>query len=498
MHHVQQNRVEIRKALFKETGTYNDMTLRPYETTFTPHNVDLFMEATNGGQMVAPSTLSGVASEFLRPSADRALEQGVQIDNGWSVARLRFLLEILYYDLNGRPSMRKIIQGYTSHVGVNPSTNSVDPNMVLYFNNVLTLRETTIETPHGTSLRTAVSEANHLVRGDYDMSLGGTSNLTWLMRPEDVFTTMGASILGESDVADLRVSFANSPVRKSKRTNGNASHYVSDIIGGYRSSQDFAGQDALAYDNVMAKAAGEVKESSVVGDKFFHDLQQKSTTFMQGGSVTYGEMRNMFPEFDHVAVIMLQSQLSQNSQPYELHQAGQTERWNNSTNETIWATTLSQSIPSVMMDLMLTRVAFIATNQTLDGQFFVNVGDVGTFAEKLDMTPYVNQFITRLKTEILRGLSMNNQMDFNLTAMVDITGETRISIAIAGGPSIDYATPSFCDALFSPVLTNNQQHIKTLAFDFERLSDNVGVNTVHNHGHSFESAPQGGYHDSII
>lgn len=31
-----QARVEVVKAIFKETGTYNDMTIRPFQTNFTP------------------------------------------------------------------------------------------------------------------------------------------------------------------------------------------------------------------------------------------------------------------------------------------------------------------------------------------------------------------------------------------------------------------------------------------------------------------------------
>lgn len=494
-----QQRVEITKALFKETGTYNDMAIRPYETQFNPQNVNLFQEATQGGMSIAPSTLSGIANQFLRPAAQGQAMVG--IENGWQTARLRFLIEVVYYNFDGSPSVRKIVQGYTSHIGVG-NNGSLDPQMILYFNNVITLRETLIETEHGRSLRTSVGEASHLLRGDYQansMFGGGNPNITWMMRPQDVFTTMGRSTLSGmwgNDVMDLRTTFGDSPIKKSSRKNTSAPHYVAGVLKGYRDTTEFS-DNAADLSDMMSQAAGTVKDEDMGGDKFFHQLTTQTATFSEGGTVSLGELNSVFPDFDAKAVVIMSSQVNRSTQPYELHQAGQTESWTSSNNETVWATILAQSLPSIMMDLMITQVAFVATNQTLDGQFYVNIGDVGSFSN-IDMTMYVEQFTSRLKTEILRGLSSNNLADFNLTMMVDIMGETCITLSIAGGPPTEYVAPSFCDALFAPLLTNNQQHIETVAHDMQELSSNI--NTVHRHGsaNEFQSFPQGGMNESII
>tara|TARA_B100000929_G_scaffold267488_2_gene235741 strand:- start:1910 stop:3424 length:1515 start_codon:yes stop_codon:yes gene_type:complete len=496
-----QQKVEIVKALFKESGTYNDMTVRPFHTDFQSQNVDLlniFNEATHGGSSISAGNLSGIANEFLRPTA---VGQGtVNIDNGWAAPRLRFLIEVAYYDFDGSLTMRKIVQGYTNHIGIGHN-GAVDPNMVLYFNNVITLRNSYIATEHGQSLRTAVGEASHLLRGDYkvDQAFGVSQpNMTWLMRPQDVFNSMGRSALaGNEDVLDLRLAFSDSPVKKSSRKNSSAPHYVSGVLKGFRDVHTF-GADSEDLPDVMAEAAGTVKDQDLGKDRFFHDLTTQTTSFPEGGSVTYGEMQGVFPEFDHRAVVVLNSQVSRQQQPYEHHQVGQTEHWKGSNNETIWSTILAQSVPSVMMDLMITRIAFMATNQTLDGQVDVRIGDVGTFAEGVDMTPYIDYFVTRLKSEVIAGISQNNHIDFYLTMMADIMGETRITISIAGGPNIDFAAPSFCDALFAPVLTTSQQHIDTVAHDIQSLASGIGTQHLHSTGNNFNPAPQGGNHESII
>ena len=474
-------RVEVSKALFVETGTYNDMTMRPYETNFDQNLVNQFGELTLGGTSVSPAALSGIANQFLIPSAQA--QTNVTIAEGWDTPRLRFILELTYYDGSGRASMRKILQGYTNHVGVAPS-GAIDFNMMLYFNNVVTLRQSTIMTENGSSLRTSVGEASHLIRGDYDMTLGGQPNITWLMRPEDVFSTMGSSALGEEDILDLRVTFANTPVKKSRRSNGSASHYVSDVIKGYRHSVDSSNYN-VDFADALNKASGLVREQPMSGDKFFFDLTNNTASFAQGGSVTYGEMCSLYPEFDNVAVIIPRKQMV-HSQPQGFmggySERGQGEYWTSSNNETVWATVLAQSIPSIMVDGMLTKVTFMATNQTLDGAHSVQMMDAGSFADGLNLVPYVEHFITRLKSEILTGLSNNNHIDYALTASIDVLGDSNIRIRIADGPETDFTSPSFCDALFAPILTNSQSHISKVAYDLQALSDTIGVDAIHQQG----------------
>lgn len=494
---VEQSRVEIAKALFVETGTYNNMMVRPYEVHLQPHTVDRFQEATQGGMSISPTTLSGVASHFLRPATQSTAF--ANIDNGWETPRLRFIIEVNYYNFNGEPEMTKIIQGYTSHMGVSNQGN-IDPQMTLHFNNVITLRQTFTMGDHGRTLRTSVGEASQLLKGDYQansMFGGGQPNITHMMRPQDIFTTMGRSNLDDAwggDVMDLRTTFSDSPLKKSNRKNGSAPHFVSDVLRGYRDVNQFS-DNVMDISDMMSQAAGTVKDEDIGGDKFFHQLTTQAATFAEGGSVSMGEMWSLFPEFDHVSKIVLLTGMTRTSQPYETHQAGQTEHWNSANNETIWATILAQSLPSAMMDLMITSITFMATNRTVDGQFFVQVGDVQSFAN-IDMSIYVDQFITRLKTEVLRGLSDNNLIDFDLNMTVDITGETRLSISIAGGPLIDYAAPSFSDALFAPVLTNDQQHIESVSHNMQELTSNI--NTQHRHGGGVIQNLQGGTYDSVI
>lgn len=457
-----------------ETGTYNDMALRPYESNIQDRDVDAFRELTGGGLTVAPSLLSGVASNFIKPSA--SAQTSVAIDNGWDVARFRFIMTVEIVDNIGGGPTRKIIQGYTNHLGAT-TNGSIDPNMILYFNNMITVRTSVIETPHGRSNNMIVAESDQILRGDYEMSLTQQPSITHSMRPQDIFTTMGRQALGvDDDILDPRTAFSEDPLKRSRRTNCSASHYLSDIINGYTSV--YSGNEYSSdYGVMMKQAKGNVVENTISSDKFFFFLKEKTSNFLSNGYVTYQELASTLNGFDQNTLFVKSKDVVKKSTatPMENHIVGQTEHWNGSNAETVWSSILSQSLPSIMMDLMLTKVCFMATNRTLDGSYQVQMMDVGSFAEGIDLSKYIDVFISRLKAEVLRGLSRNNGIDFNLNMYVDVVGETRISISIAGGPTTDYATPSFCDGLFSPVLSNSQHNLVAISHDLEALSNNINT-----------------------
>lgn len=465
-------RQHITRALFVETGTYNDMTSRPYQTSFDTPVLQQFQEATQGGQFLAASNIAGVAGNFIRPMGEPERDGNgnakiVGISNGWGNSRLRFMLDISTPSNFG--TLRQIVTGYTDHVGASRVNGAFDQNMLLYFNNIITLRSVQDMTATGSQIRTTVADASHFLTGRYEPGFNG-GNVTYTMRPEDVFARL--SSLDIDGVMDTRTTFGAGH-KKSKRSNGNASNFVSKFLRSYKSTTEDDTNSAADMTEMMDSARGMVQESNLVDDQFLMTLQRGNVTFQEGGCVRMGEMLHMFPELNHDDIAKLQ--FATGSMMAETHQTGQTEHWNGSTMETVATTALTHSVPSLMMEYMLTRVQFMATNRTLNGEFDVVVSGCRGFADGVDLSPYLQKFIDRMKVEVLRGLSSNNMIDFELTMMVDILGETRITIAMNGGPQIDYAVPSFCDALFVPVVTDNSTTLDTLAYDMGQLADTIGV-----------------------
>jgi hypothetical protein len=403
------------------------------------------------------------------------------IDNGWSTPRFRFCIKVLEYDQFNATQTLKVVQGYTGYVGLSHGGH-VDPNMPLYFNNVIVMRQTITSTPGGQSVHVAIADADHIIRGFYQPTYNERPDLIYTMRPEDLFITTGRSALQGEDIVDTRLGFAASPLKKSRRKNSAAPYYLTQVVRNYRDVNDLADPNG-DYNTMMAEAKGAVQEGSVEADAFLRTIKNYSTNFAMTGAVTYGEMCSIFPELDHIATIMPAKQVTRNNtMGLENHAVGQTEYWNGASNETVWSSILSQSVPSLMIDLMLFRIAFTATNETLTGEYYVEVGDPGSMVEGLDLSPYIDVFKTRLVTEVLRGLSSNNQINFRVNMVVDIMGETRIAISIGGGPLIDYATPSYSDALFAPILASSQGQVESFTYDLQSLSSAIGLETIHNYG----------------
>jgi hypothetical protein len=224
-------------------------------------------------------------------------------------------------------------------------------------------------------------------------------------------------------------------------------------------------------------------------------LKNQSVNFTNNGGIAYSELCYIFPEFDHVATLIPAKKIQIQNSGFANHQAGQTEYWTSANNETVWATILSQSVPALMMDLMLSRIAFTATNRTIGTDYFVEVADPCSFADGIDLSPYIATFKSRMVNEVLRGLSSNNLIDFAIQMVCDVLGETRINVRIAGGLLTEFVTPSCCDGLFSPVLASTYEQVETLSYDIQNMASSVaemqsppmynntnpGVNNVQNY-----------------
>ena len=287
---------------FLETGTYNDMALRPFETHFTSQDVRMFNEATHGGVHISPEILASTAINFLKPTTTP--RSFIVIDNGWNQPRFRFVMIVLVQGNFGQFATRKIIQGYTNHLGATAS-GAVDPNMILYFNNVITLKQTVSnDFTHGQGMYSKVVDANHILRGDFqpfstERSLDAN---TITIRPEDVFSRHSIKALMDADleVVDETSSFAELPVKKSRRTNNAAPHYMSNVIDAYKKTMDFGmNYESNMYD-VGNSARGMVIDQSVSGDAFFNHLLENRSGFIDQGYIHYGTLLSLFPEADHV------------------------------------------------------------------------------------------------------------------------------------------------------------------------------------------------------
>lgn len=471
-----QTGIRVTKLLIHETGTYNPQFRRSYTTNLDNATMQSVIERVSGADKFKPLLMAGVANQFVMPSATP--EKELAVPNGWNERRARFMMEIEHHYAQLGTTIIEVITGYTDHLGIT-GTGAIDPNMTFYINSTMQIKTMHERTPMGVVPHMQVIDSSQLL-ADNNFSGIYTDAKDHRMRPEDVYSTMSRlNTELEAGTVDMRTTLTNVAV-KSRRANTLPANYMASIMDNHRSAQ--ITQDyGTGVQDVLVTARGLVAENSVVRDPFISAMSQVRGQPANNWFV-FRELLQLDPNAasDQVCVIQILGQTHQ----HEVHHAGQTQYWGGSDRDTHAASVLSQGVPALMMELMLMRIVFKASNHTVGGQIVSQVLDVEGFSN-IDMRPYVQNFQLQLEHVLLRDLSFNGQIGFNIEMQVDLLGETWITVQFESDPPVKYVTPSFADALMTPVITSDPQQALNVARDFELLIDNVTQETAgFNGGHS--------------
>lgn len=472
------NNMQITRLLMIETGTYNDLVMRPYTTNVSTSTLASFQEATHHGQYLTPAHLSGISGQIMRPSTESL--GTVVIPNGFNTRRFRFMMEVVNYFGNEFSQFGNVqyLCGYTDHADVSHGLH-IDPRMHLYFNSSVTTRKYEKMTPTGVMTVTSKADASHILvnRSEQNFGFGQHNRNMHLMRPQDICYSMSlaASPNRSDDSADLRSMFRPGILQKSSRENTNTGMYLSKVLTTLRNTIENPKSDG-DFTEIAAEAGTAVRDNLVAADPFLGGLlNNRNTSFIEGGSITYGELCQLSPGLDQGDVVQVLLRRNNISGFKDIAERGDSEHWGGTSNETIMSTIVSQSVPALMSELMLTKIAFLATNQTMDGNFHVQVVGGESFMENVDLSPYLMSFQNRLIVEVLADLSRNNLIQIDLQCEIDLLGDTKINISTMGGPMVPYVMPSFCDALSVPVVSPGARNLHVVSHDIGVLSDNLSV-----------------------
>lgn len=464
--------VEIVQAIMFKTARYDDIYLRPYETHYDSRVAEALHTSTEGGSKISVASLASSASDFIRPST--VVNGKATLENGFGEHRFTVMMELLYPTGGVSGGLRKILTGYTDYFGVIQSRTGpiLDPMMHVYFNSLITLRDTSILGPHGMVTHTNVVGDNHILTssgyGDYMTNHQPQRTL----RPEDIMANLDITnnpILAGFDPGrgDFDQRTRLTQTKTSSRDNSSRASYLSKTINGYTTAQ----AQQASYDEsgmLFSDAKSYVAEEPMARDSFLNQMISNHT-FRNSGYITYGELCAMLPTFDYqVKVIEPNAKMIANE-----YNPGQGEQWSGTTNETIAATILSQSVPAIMTGHMLTEIVIHATNNVIGGQHDVRVSHMRGFASGIDYTQYLTAFIERFKVEVLNDISRYNQIQYNVSATIDLMRDSHFQISLDGGPIIYYASPSFCDGLYAPVIASSDDSLMNMSHDVGLMLGNI-------------------------
>lgn len=454
----------------QETGTYNPMFQRPYETHVTTdifNNIVQKVEETRGGEITG-STLAGVASAIVTPTSYHNGE--INIPLGWAERRIRFILEAHVTTRFGS-EMVFYFQGFTSHLGVT-NNGAIDPNMEFYINSFIRITRMQKYTQVGLISRDVITDSANVINGQIirDNNYSASAD-AMLMRPQDIFAGMQTAYIRDAynyhnnnqNIHDTRLYLTGSV--RSKKSNNLPCNYVGKIVDSYQASlvNSFSTADTK---DAYSQARDYTNEENLNQNEFLVALA-RAKGMPDVTSFKLADLARIDPNVNAVT-----SYVTLGPAREQLHHAGQTSYWGASDRETLVATILSNAVPAIMMECMISKIYFSSTNHDYTGTMNTVIADVRSLTDT-DMTSNYEQFKRRFEREVMYDITYGGQDLYMVTINADLFGDTYITLSIGNGSEVVFNTPSFCDGLMTPVVTTNKDSYYGAINDFDHLMNSI-------------------------
>lgn len=476
-----QNLLNVTSFLLFETGTYDDQYRRPISSSIDGSHLAKLQESTGYGQNLTPNALSAIASEILMPATE--IESNLNILNGWGTRRYHFILEVSSGNTN-YGNFRKVLTGYTDTAD-RSFKNTLDPNMCLFINGHITLRDVNTMTKNGPRIVTNIVSNDQILIGGYSRNYNGQNEHA--LRPGDVLRRLGTDRMMQEQDPDsigfnMVTTFATG-IKNNSRKNNNSGVYLSRLLSAYRDSETTADQFLDSPVATFDNAAAVLGESLFSDDSVFSAIN-RVTDFTRQGFITLMQLEQLCPGAEQRATVHVHSGVHSVRPPSV---AGSVSGWQGNNLETVMATKLSHSLPGILLDSALNRISLVMTNMTVDGSYDIRVvdGTIGSIIRGIDYIQMAEQVKIKIAHQLMPGLTKNGLLGVFIRVDCDTMSETRISISVDGNHQYDYVSPTFADALLSPIITSNSTKVEQLVNDVHNLSSNLTYNNAgSNNGNS--------------
>lgn len=494
---TQNSEITVPLFILSQTGTYQEQNLRPFGITVNAATLSKLETVTRGGTNIGISAMQQVANDIIKP---QAMPEGqVAIANGWRSRRFRFLMKVYEkHPLFGGMTTQRIFFGTTDNCDA--SSNYLEDSMRIYFNSETVVTETLRPGQNGPIKEVMVTGSNQIV-SPIEYQSGPASNLyssptAHLVRPEDMFSIgqsqavvdtlnrTGALQGGVDMILDSRTMVGQGGAYKySARRDTSPTRYLADTMGAMQHAvmesqmNNFDGIPT-SKDHLYQEAQSHSTNQDIHSNTFFAALKDHCG-FMEKGYVTFGELRALFPELNRYNEVT-HFAMDNGQSIRKVNYAESANHWNGSDPTTIAASLLAQVIPAAMMDNYIRNISFAATNGQggAGNNFSIEIHEAATKSviDGVNMIPYLQAFLHRLRVDVLGVISHNNTMSFNVSMMSDLAGDSVIDIRIGAEAVIRYVAPTCCDSLFSPVLTRRDDLPRQMSADLLYLVEHAVPN----------------------
>lgn len=447
--------MKVTNLWMRKTGTYRPIFSRPYRmSAVSESDVSVLADlqnATQGGVATDPVSLVNVASRIVAPSATMA--SAIPIANGLDTPRFYVFLEC---EVQVTASSRQLIlfSGYTDYDGATQH-GVIDPNMRLYLNNQVKLREMKQVTGRGLGTVLHSAGSNQILTNtsfdDYRAPLV-------TMRPEDMFSNaafLETNIQPDAGSVDMRYTWKQA-IKVNDRLNNHPAEYLSKVLSAQVSAEnnmDYTGSDS----NLYSLSRGYVAESTLSNDVVLTEMAQYSD-LLQHGYITWGALAAMpgNEALDQRTTIDFGRPAQFNFDHHNTHE------WHGADKETMSAYYMSTLLPPIMMKNMMVSYNFSITNDTPGGRVITQPG-VFTGMRGVDLTAKMPAIMMEVANNIFNIITDEGQTLASMEVTCDVFNDITVRTAINGGPVTVHTLPCFCDSAAAPVISTGMDALNTLS-----------------------------------
>lgn len=483
------NRKQFRatQSVMSETPVYPEMFSRTFNNNIQDESVIEEIWELNNINGINRNSMAQIASDIIRPSGTPSGR--VNIDYGFGERRILFMISVEVPAPSGSVPWVTILTGYTDYSDYSLITQSLPDDMRMYIDNVQTINK-------GTGFA-RVTDSSHIlssrVMDSIDFLDTETEQTTIsdrngyvvqpsmrLIRPQDVLSDISSGIYALSQDTDAQVlnpsaTLSRSRNVKNRRSNGLASRYLNDLLKPAIETEEdslFRGaSDTSRYDS--ARVSATTREPSISSDLFLRHLKAYDN-FVDSGYLTWGELRDLIPNLESITRLSTVG----NSPSITGHQAriDDTESWQAATMEAIAATTINSSIGAIMTSCLITSADITFSNESLDNSSEMTVvpESVTVFDPDLvDARLQLNMLNQLIINELIPIVTHGGRHTIAARVIYEMHIDCHITVSWDGGDFVPFVTPTFCDGLFSPMLTANQETVDAFSNNTANLIEGV-------------------------
>jgi len=298
-----------------------------------------------------------------------------------------------------------------------------------------------------------------------------TPNKLYLLRPTDIYDGISKNFAYKAltPMTAGQALYDGSIVvgnvgKVSNRSNNSPPEYLSKLLSSYNKAITESHYNNQISQNHYIYGQSLVMEENPTMNPFLRRLgdnrnQQYATSFYMQ------DLRSIDFNVDNVTDCVVRGQ----AQRAQVHTAGSSEYWHGADYPTLAAYILANAVPSIMLDVLLTRLVFGSTNNDLGGRITTTIVD-GRSVVDADLSENYQRFIHKFNALVIPDITFNGEQLYEISMDVNVFGDTVIDIAIGSYPKTRYVVPSFCDQLITPVTCNRPDHCQHMVDDMEMMT----------------------------